>query len=436
LSELLDTGLASHSAIALRDALANGQVSISDVVKAHEDRIDEREDEVGAWQVRDPQFVTRQVRALQALPDDKRGPLFGLPVGVKDVFDTKDLPTAYGSEIYAGNQPAADAACVARLREAGAVIMGKTVSTEFAYWKAGKTRNPLDLARSPGGSSSGSAAAVACGMAPLAIGSQTAASTIRPAAYCGIVGFKPTRGLISLAGVKALANSLDTVGVFGRNVADASLITAVMADNPAMMALKPTSEPPRIAVLKAPEWHMADDSAKEVVYRVGNRAEEAGALMRKGNVPAAFAPLADVQTRIMAFEATRELAHERCAHSDQLSRPLRELFEQGETISSDEYAADRGVRETCFQKIEALFEDAEVLLAPSTLATAPLLDQGTGSPDLSRTWTLLGMPSITIPCGKGEHGLPLGLQIASRPDADHLLLQVACWFETLLSTAE
>ncbi len=437
MSENPDAALGGKSAVELRGLLANGQVSVSDVIAVHEDRIARFENQVEAWQVRDKAFVERQVMALESGPKHMRGPLFGMPVGIKDIFDTEDLPTAYGSEVYADNRPAADAACVARLREAGAVIMGKTVSTEFAYWKAGKTRNPLDLTRSPGGSSSGSAAAVACGMVPLAIGSQTAASTIRPAAYCGIVGFKPTRGLISLAGAKALANSLDTVGVFGRDVADAALIASVMIGDEAMMTLEAPCEPPSIALLKAPEWQSADDETLATVHAAAQRAREvASASVFEGTVPDAFAPLAQIQTRIMAFEASRELAHERRAHRDRLSLPLRELFEQGDNISAADYAEDMKMRETCLRELDVLFGDADVLLAPSTHSTAPLLENGTGNPDLCRAWTLLGLPSVTIPCGTGEDGLPLGLQIASRPRSDHYLLQIAYWFETLLDTSE
>jgi len=403
------------------------------------ERIEARDSEVLAWKALDWDFVERQIDELAARPMGERGPLFGLPVGIKDIFDTADLPTGYGSAIYEGHQPSADAAAVARLRVAGAIILGKTVSTEFAYWKAGPTRNPLNLERTPGGSSSGSAAAVADGMVPLAIGSQTAASTIRPAAYCGIVGFKPTRGLISLAGVKALSNSLDTVGVFAKDVAGTGLLSGVLAGRPNLMAhLMPgaeTGSPPRLALKKSPEWEKAAPSAINAVKKAADLAAQHGAAVTTDEVPPGFAGLADFQTTMMACEAARELAHEHRCHFDALSQPLRDLLTEGESISAAAYDDTWRRRDECLGDIDSLFGDADALLAPSTLDEAPMFEDGTGDPIMSRAWTLLGLPSITLPCGTGENGLPLGLQIAARPHQDEKLLAIAAWFEQLLASA-
>ncbi len=414
----------------MSDQLNGGDLTAS--MAETRDIIAREEPDIGAWEHLDWDFVDRQVAELENLPTDQRGPLHGRTVGIKDIFDTADLPTAYGSEIYTGHQPAADAACVARLRAAGAVILGKTVSTEFAYWKAGKTRNPLDRTRTPGGSSSGSVAAVASGMASLAIGSQTAASTIRPASYCGIVGFKPTRGRISLAGAKALANSLDTVGAFAVSVADVGLISSVMMGDGILANIAPLGGPPNIGVHSTPEWDQVDREALAVVTESAARAEAAGADVNRQPVPEMFAPLAKIQTRVMAYEATRELAHERRVHAVQLSAPLLELFDLGDSIGAEEHARELQIRDRCLAELDNLFGQADIILAPSTLAEAPLLEDGTGNPDLSRAWTLLGLPSITIPCGMGPEGLPLGLQIAARQGEDARLLGAARWFEDLL----
>ena len=400
------------------------------------ERIEARDSEVLAWKALDWDFVGRQIDELAKRSMDERGPLFGLPVGIKDIFDTADLPTGYGSEIYEGHQPGADAAAVARLRAAGAIILGKTVSTEFAYWKAGPTRNPLDFKRTPGGSSSGSVAAVADGMVPLAIGSQTAASTIRPAAYCGIVGFKPTQGLVSLAGVKALSSSLDTVGVFAKDVAGVGLLSGVLAGRPDLMAQPEPGSAPRLALRTSPEWEKVTPSALDAVKKTTDLAARHGADVMADEVPATFAGLADIQTTIMAYEAARELAHERRCHFDRLSQPLRDLLTQGESISSAAYDDACRQRDEGLIALDELFGDADVLLAPSTPGEAPLFEDGTGDPVMSRAWTLLGLPSITLPCGTGDNGLPLGLQIAARPRQDSQLLDVATWLEQRLVAAQ
>ena len=399
-------------------------------------RIEARDSEIMAWQALDWNFVQRQIDDLSERPANARGALFGLPVGVKDLFDTADLPTAYGSEIYQGHCPMADAAAVARLRAEGAILIGKTVSTEFAYWKAGKTRNPHDQSRTPGGSSSGSAAAVADGMVPLAIGSQTAASTIRPAAYCGIVGFKPTIGLISLAGIKALANSLDHVGVFATDVTGSGLLAGALSGRTELMTPTALKTPPRLALVMSPEWESASQASRKAVQHAANLATGHGADVRTFDAPPLFAGLAEIQTTIMAYEAARELAHERRCHFDRLSQPLRDLLTQGKSISATTYDDACRQRDDSLMALDRLFDDADVLLAPSAVGEAPLFEYGTGDPIMSRAWTLLGLPSITLPCGAGDNGLPLGLQIAARPREDEKLLEIATWLEHLLVSAQ
>lgn len=397
-------------------------------------RIDAREGEIHAWAARDPAALAAELDRVEAIPRPHRGLLWGLPVAVKDVFDTADLPTTYGSAIYAGHRPAADAAAVARLRAAGAVVMGKTVSTEFAYWRAGLTRNPRDTSRSPGGSSSGSAAAVGAGTVPLALGSQTAASTIRPAAYCGIVGFKPTLGLISTAGVKALAGSFDTIGLFGRRVGDVALLGGCLADLP-WSPVDAAALPVRIARWHGAEWEAASAAATAAVETALEALGTAGADIASAPVPPPFEGLTAAQTRLMAAEAARDLAHERRTAFDRLSRPLQELLETGAGLSPAQRTADRRLIAACAADPDPLFGGAEVLAAPAAMDEAPPIDAGTGSPDLCRAFTALGLPSVTVPCGTGPAGLPLGLQLVARCGEDARLLAVAAWAESVLGPA-
>ncbi|MDA8637851.1 amidase [Rhodospirillales bacterium] len=436
MSNILSDSPRSETIFSLNNALRSGNRTVDNVVTSYRSRIEERQPDVQAWQTLDWDFVERQIAGLNQRAPDARGPLYGIPVGIKDIFDTANLPTAYGSEIYNENQPTADAATVARLRAAGAVIMGKTVSTEFAYWKPGKTKNPLDLKRSPGGSSAGSAAAVADNMVPFALGSQTAASTIRPASYCGIVGFKPTLGLISTAGVKVLAGSMDTVGIFARTVDCVATIAAILTGDNNLGDAQATQLRPRLAILRTPEWDAVSSEALAKICIAGSLAQSSGAIIREGFIPAFFENLVDEQTSLMAFEAARDLAYERHTHFDRLSQPLQDLLVHGETISFEIYTAICRHRDACLNVIDDLFGDADALLAPSTLDEAPLLEDGTGDPTMSRAWTLLGLPSITIPYGTGKNGLPLGLQIACRPRQDAQLISIARWFEQVLTAPQ
>jgi Asp-tRNA(Asn)/Glu-tRNA(Gln) amidotransferase A subunit family amidase len=424
-------GTPKRAAELLADVRA-GTVDAHGLADACRRAVERLDPSVGAWIALDWAAVARQVADLESRHDWRQLPLAGLAVAVKDIFDTADFPTAYGSEIYAGHRPAADAAAVATLKDAGAVVVGKSVSTEFAYWKAGKTRNPLDPARSPGGSSSGSAAAVAAGMVPLAIGSQTAASTIRPASYCGIVGFKPTLGLVSLAGVKPLANSLDTAGVFARDVAGAGLIAAVLTGRPALAGARAAGQPPSFRLARAAEWSLLEPATLAATEAAAATLAAAGAAVADSANGAPFADLYAIQTNIMAYEAARELAHERVRHWTALSLPLQQLFEIAGAISADDYDSCCAIRDRALDALDELFGGAEFLLAPSTLGEAPLVEDGTGSPDMSRAWTLLGLPSITVPIGAGLNGMPLGLQVAARPRQDARLLSAAAWIEARL----
>ncbi|MDA7945903.1 MAG: amidase [Hyphomicrobiaceae bacterium] len=414
-------------------AILQGDITASDLVSACLAHIDEREGAVEAWQHLERDVVDRQLSVLDTMTTDTRGPLHGVPVGIKDIYDTFDMPTAYGSEIYAGNRPPWDAAAVARLRAAGAVILGKTVTTEFAYWKAGKTRNPHDTTRTPGGSSSGSAAAVADFMVPLAIGSQTVASTVRPASYCGVVGFKPSYGRISLTGVKSLASSLDTAGVFARTVSDAALIASIMAGRSDWTAAASSPDALTVRVARTPDWDEVTADAMTAFEMTVSLLRSAGADVSDTDAPGRFKPLSTVQNTILAFEAAREFSSEWLHHRARLSPEISELIEEGNAITPEQFEDAVTARRGASEAIEELFAGADVLLAPSTLGEAPLIEEGTGNPLMSRAWTLLGLPSISLPCGKGPAGMPLGLQIAARPGRDGELISDAKWIEARLA---
>lgn len=414
-------------------AIGEGDATPAALVESCLERIGERDAEIGAWHFLDHATIQMQLEYLDTVEREARGPLHGVPVGVKDIYDTRDMPTGYGSQIYEGYRPPWDAAAVARLRGAGAIVLGKTVTTEFAYWKAGKTRNPHDTSRTPGGSSSGSAAAVADYMVPLAIGSQTVASTIRPASFCGIVGFKPTWGRISLAGVKPLAGSMDTAGVFARTVDDAALIAGVMAGRMDWAAATRKPSLPKLRLVRSDDWDQASAEAVSAVVSAAASCKAAGAQIEDVTVPEAFAKLSTVQNTILAVEASREFASEWLHDRDRLSEQISGLIEEGLAVSVETYAEAVAARNRAMAGIDKLFGSADVLIAPSTLGEAPPAEQGTGDPLMSRTWTMLGLPSISLPCGKGPDGMPLGLQIAARPDSDGTLLAIARWIEAQLS---
>jgi Asp-tRNA(Asn)/Glu-tRNA(Gln) amidotransferase A subunit family amidase len=353
--------------------------------------------------------------------------LHGVPVGIKDIVDTADLPTERGSAIHAGRRPAADAACVARLRGAGAVILGKTVTTEFAYFSPGPTRNPADPARTPGGSSSGSAAAVADAMVPVAIGSQTAGSVVRPAAFCGTLGLKPTRGLVDLTGVMALSGNLDTLGWFARDAEDLALLGGVLTDGWPEAGAH-AGGAPAFALSRTPWWDRADADAQGAVTRAADRLAAAGASVRDLDLPERFAALPEAQEALMAFDMARSLAHEGEHHADDMSDVLRAFLERGRTI-------DRAVAEDavalgaeCRALLAEHLEPGETLLVPAVSGEPPAFDEGvTGDPLFCRPWTLLGVPALSVPGATGGHGAPVGVQLVAPARADAALVAVGAW---------
>jgi Asp-tRNA(Asn)/Glu-tRNA(Gln) amidotransferase A subunit family amidase len=399
----------------LLERLKNHELTAEDVVRSCLRRIEERERVVQAWEHLDPELSLREARRIDAQRDPPW--LRGVPVGIKDLIDTADFPTEYGTEVRRGHRPQRDAACVAALRKSGAVILGKTVTTELASYTPGKTRNPRDPSRTPGGSSSGSAAGVADGMVPAAVGSQTAGSVIRPASYCGIVGFKPTYGVLDLEGVHPLAPSLDTLGFFVEQVEDAPIVFAAMRGLPQPPPLVPRK--PRVALCRTEQWPFAEASTRSAIE---SAAETLGGL-REVDLPRG---LAAAQETIMAVEAARALAGERAAGEARLSPKLRELLVRGDACPRPQYEDALAQMRRARAAIADVFRDVDVLVTPAA-AGEPPDPATTGDPAFSRIWTLLGVPCLSLPVLRGPAGLPSGLQLIGAPGRDDDLLAFAAW---------
>lgn len=402
--------------------LARRELSAEALMRSCLDRIAEREPQVLAFAHLDPDAALVQARALDAGP--LRGLLHGLPLGVKDIFDTADQPTAYGSPIYAGHRPMADAAPVALARAAGALIAGKTVTTEFANMTAGVTRNPLNPAHSPGGSSSGSAAAVADFMLPLALGTQTAGSIVRPAACCGVVGFKPSFGRVPRAGVKPNAESMDVVGGFGRTVEDTALLAAVLLGDRRVLD-EPVPDTFRLGLVRGPDWDRAEHDVLACWDRAVHRLAPALPRCEDVLLPADFGDVAQVQAALQAHETALSLAHEQRVHRERLSPALRTLLDDGAATDLRQIEALRARAGRWRREVDRLFDEFDLLLAPSAPGEAPEGLQWTGDPVFCRPWSLLGLPCVHLPFARGSHGLPVGLQLLGRQGEDHRLLAAA-----------
>ncbi|MDO9358052.1 MAG: amidase [Polaromonas sp.] len=409
--------------------LASRELKAVDLVRACLARIDEREPKLHAFVQLAADAALAHARRLDAGP--VRGLLHGLPFGVKDLFDTFDLPTGYGSPIYAGQRPLADAAAVALCREAGAVLLGKTVTTELANMFPGLTRNPHNTDHTPGGSSSGSAAAVADFMLALALGTQTAGSLIRPAAFCGVVGYKPSHNRVPKAGVKSLSETLDTVGGFARSVEDVALLGAVLTgDHRLADPANFTSDAvPRIGFCQTPDWAQADEDTQAAWTQA-----QAALPSRALTLPPGLDQLVAVQKAVQAHETARSLSHERLHHASQLSAPLMALIQDGRAISGETHATHRQQVMQARQQAAGLFGDCDVILAPSTLGEAPAGLDGTGDPLFCRGWTLLGLPCVHLPFATGRNGLPVGLQLVGAFGDDHRLMAAAHWVHRRLTS--
>jgi len=439
--------LLTLDACVMRDRLASGAIKALELVEASIARIEAREPEVQAWAWFDPDFARHQARALDAHRQAGRaiGPLHGLPVALKDVIDTAKIPTENGCALDAGRVPIRDAAIVARLKAAGAIIMGKTVTTELAFLQAGATRNPHNAAHSPGGSSSGSAAAVADGMVPLAVGTQTGGSVIRPASYCGVTGFKPSFGAIPRTGVLMQSPTLDTMGVFARTPADAAMFAQVLfghdagdtatSPEPAPKLLEiATSKPlvkPVFAFVKPPGWDEADPQLhaafEELCAALGDQVFEVA-------LPDAFGEAAAIRERINFAEMARYF-YRYAKQMEGLGPRTQEALTKGNAIYARDYLAALDWPDVLYAGLEELFDRCDAVLCPAATGPAPEGLEFTGDSIFNGLWTLTGVPAVTVPAFTCENGLPMGVQMVAARGNDARLMRNANWFHTWLTEA-
>ena len=418
--------------------LAQRSLRAEDLVRDCLARIDAREAQVQAWSHLARDAALARARALDL--GAHQGLLHGLPIGVKDLMATADMPTTYGSPIYAGHQPANDASCVALARAAGAVVLGKTVTTEFATFQPNQTRNPHNTAHTPGGSSSGSAAAVADGMVPLALGTQTAGSLIRPAAYCGVVAFKPSFGGINRAGAKPLSDTLDTVGTLARDVPDAALFAAALSGRHDWL-VRPVGEhltrPLRVGLCQTYEWPQALPETHAAMQQAAARVQASGAMtLHDVRLPVDYEQLAQAQIYIQLAEQAQCLAHERLQHFDRLSPRLQGIMQAGVAVTVAQYDQAQALVARCRSQLADVFKDVDVLLAPSAAGSAPLGLDNTGDPLFCRIWTVLHTPTVNIPAGHAPNGMPVGLQVVGPVGGDAFTLAAAHALHLCLGASE
>jgi Asp-tRNA(Asn)/Glu-tRNA(Gln) amidotransferase A subunit family amidase len=445
----------SQDAVALRDQLSAGALRAVEVAESFLARVHETDERVEAWAFLDQDHVMKQAKALDDLRRSGRpiGPLHGVPVGLKDIIDTRDMPTANGTAIDAGRRPGRDSFVAAQLRASGALIMGKTVTTELAYFTPNRTRNPHDPGRTPGGSSSGSAAAVAAGMVPLALGTQTAGSVIRPASFCGIFGFKPTHGLIPRTGILGQAPELDTVGAFAQTLEGAALLAeAIQGFDPQDTDTSPQprhrllddcrSKPPLkplFAFVRSPVWEHAEETTKEAFAEL---VEALGEQCDAVELPEVFANGGAAQNTLMLTGMARSYRAYYERARDQLSDRLRKAVEEGRAISAQDYLTARDWREVLNAGLEQIFERYDAILTPTAPGEAPVGLEATGDPVFCRLWTLCGTPTVSLPLLTGPAGMPLGVQLVGRRGWDGRLLRTARWLvdhlasQTLTAAAE
>ena len=438
--------LAALSLVDAASGIRDGRFSSVELVADCLKRIDAVDRDIEAWAFLDREHAMRQAAAA----DDHRkqgkatGTLHGVPLGIKDIFGTGDMPTEFGSPFWAGRTPRRDAAAVASLRAAGAVILGKTVTTEYAYFHPGKTRNPHNPARTPGGSSSGSAASVAASMVPGAIGSQTNGSVIRPAAYCGVVGFKPTHGLIPRSGALLLSRALDHVGVFARSVADAALLAETLAgfdeEDPdtrplarppfVQVAASDPPLPPRFAFVRTPAWKHAEPVTAEAFAELSEALGERSSEVELGE---SFARAWDMHRTVMEVEMAHNLRRDYEKAGDALSETLRRLIERGRTVLAVDYTSALAGGAPLNAMLDSVFEEYDAILTPAASGAAPRGLDTTGNPVFCTLWTYLGTPAVTLPLLASEDGMPIGVQLVGRRGNDARLLRTANWLVKTLA---
>ncbi|MEM7429458.1 MAG: amidase [Pseudomonadota bacterium] len=421
------------SAAEIAAQISAGELTARKVMEACLNRISEREGEVGAFIQIDPERALAAAEAADSRP--ATGLLHGVPFAIKDIIDTAGYPTGWGSSIYDRHQPPRNASCVEHFCREGAIPIGKTVSTEFAYFQPGKTANPHNLGHTPGGSSSGSAAAVADAMVPLAFGSQTAGSVVRPAAYCGVLGYKATQGGFDLQGVMGLSPSLDTLGLMACSAADLALGRAALIGSAPGIGAHFSETPPRIALMRGPDWENGSVEMRDVCQRALARFAESGAETGELAHPEIFEELVECQKTVMAYETGRARIYEFAHHRDQLSDHFVALMEQGLAIPRGAYEAAIAMRDRAMRVLETLFVDIDIILAPAAPGEAPAGLGATGDPLYNRVWTLLQVPCASVPFGKGPNGLPLSVQLIAKRGDDNRLLAATKWAHDCLRGA-
>lgn len=431
---------AALSAIDAREKIARGEIGAVQLAEACLARIRAREADVGAFAYLDADHVLSMAKAADAWRGTGRalGALHGVPVAIKDVIDTADMPTENGTAIDAGRRPGRDAEAVRRLRAAGAIVIGKTVTAELASLTPGKTRNPHDLSRTPGGSSSGSAAAVADNMVPLAVGTQTVGSVIRPASFCGVYGFKPTFGLISRFGVLPQAASLDTVGVFARALEDVALVADVLAGHdpadadtrlmpaPRLLDTALTEPPvrPAIAFVKGPAWD--EKAAPDIRAGFAELTAALGAACQEVALPEIFAEAAGAVHTLSRVGIARSYGGYLTRGGDKLSPFLQRAIAEGRGIAAVDYLTARDWQASLNAGLEPLFAHYDAIVTPAAPGEAPG-PETTGDPAFNGLWTLCGVPALSLPLLTGANGLPIGVQLVGRRGEDARLLRTARW---------
>jgi Asp-tRNA(Asn)/Glu-tRNA(Gln) amidotransferase A subunit family amidase len=415
------------SALLIARAIESGEFTPAQALELCTNAIAEREGEVAAFATLDLDGVRKAALA----PGLKDKPLRGLPVALKDIFDTADMPTEHGSPIYAGHSPTADAAMVSMIRRAGGTIIGKTITTEFAHQDPGKTRNPRNLAHTPGGSSSGSAAGVAAGFFPIATGTQTGGSVIRPASYCGVAGFKPSYRLLPTVGIKCVSWHLDTAGLFAATVSDVAFAAAAITQRDLRVDGR-TPASPRIGVLREQPWAAASDDMMAALDSTARAASAANARVRDIRLTPVLAGAFRAHATIHAYEAARALAWEYESARDKLAKGVLELVEKGFAIGADAYDDARRTASQARRSLAELMTDVDVILSPSAPGAAPKGLASTGSSTFNRLWTLMGTPCVNVPGLADLAGLPLGMQVIGRFGSDRVTLEAALFVESLL----
>jgi len=414
-------------------ALQSRALSARDYAGACLERIDAREPQVRAFAYINKDLVLARARALDA--GAIQGPLHGLTLAVKDVFDTWDMPTEGGSAAFAGYQPVQDAACLATARSQGVIIMGKAVTTELATFPTNGTRNPLNLDHTPGGSSSGSVAAVADHMVSFATGTQTMGSTIRPSGYCGVTGYKPSYNLIPKRGVWSNADSCDTVGLVARDVRDVALLAAAMAQYPGLMLPEGPSDAPTIGLCRTFEWERADEHIHRAFEDSARRLAAAGARVVEIVLPEIFRGMLQAQSAVARFEMGRGFADIMARHGNLIRKPLYDRTVAGMQVSGEEYQVAQTLGRHCRQMFPDVLGGCDVLFVPAATGEAPKGQDYSGDTSMNPVWTFMHGPCISVCGGVGPNGLPLAMQVVGRIDDDARTLRAAHWVDCCLKAA-